>query len=59
MQIDFVCDQYPEIFVKNIERRKRGKGGSLNMRITGGAKKCPTKTMEEVSVKWKEQKCDH
>ena len=41
MQIDFVCDQYPEISIKNIERGKRGKGGSLNVRITGGAQKCP------------------
>ena len=41
MQIDFVCDRYPEISIKNIERGKRGKGGSLNVQITGGAQKCP------------------
>ena len=41
LQIDFVCDQYPEISIKNIERGKRGKGGSLNVRTTGGAQKCP------------------
>ena len=27
--------------MKNIERGKHGKGGSLNVRITEGAQKCP------------------
>ena len=41
-RIDFVSDLYPEISIKNTERSKRAKGGTIRIKITGGTQKCPT-----------------
>ena len=41
-RVDFVSDLYPEISIKNTERSKRAKGGTIRIKITGGTQKCPT-----------------
>lgn len=41
-RIDLVMDQYPVISIKNPERMKRAKEGSLKIDIQEGKQKCPT-----------------
>ena len=41
-RIDFVGDTYPVVSIKNVERRKRAKGGSLSTESINGCQTCPT-----------------
>ena len=40
-RIDFVGDRYPVVSIKNAERRKRAKGGSLSISSIIGCQICP------------------
>ena len=40
-RIDFVGDRYPLVSIKNAERQKRAKGGSLTIANVNGGQKCP------------------
>ena len=40
-RIDFVGDRYPVVSIKNAERRKRAKGGSLSIASIKGCQTCP------------------
>lgn len=39
---DLIMDQYPEVSIKNLEREKRGTGGTIQITIQDGNQKCPT-----------------
>ena len=47
---DLIMDQYPDIFIKNPERGRRGAGGSIQMAINHGNQKCP--------IQWKKYLSD-
>ena len=40
-RIDFVGDRYPAHRIKNLEREKRGEGGSFRMKIFGEQQRVP------------------
>ena len=40
-RVDLVCDSYPEISIKNIERGERVRGGITLVRINGDDQKMP------------------
>lgn len=40
-RVDLVCDRYPDHSIKNLERKKRSKGGKLSVKIYGRQQKIP------------------
>ena len=50
MRIDFVCDKYPIVSIKNAERSQRAKGGTLIVKIITGKQKVPRQWKKFLSV---------
>ena len=50
MRIDFVCDTYPVVSVKNAERCRRTKGGTLIVKNNTGKRKVPLQWKQFLSV---------
>jgi hypothetical protein len=40
-RVDLVCDRYPDHSIKNLERKKRSRGGMLSVKIYGSQQKIP------------------
>ena len=49
-RIDFVCDTYPDISIKKMERSSRADGGSTVVRILGADQKVPRQFKKFLSV---------
>ena len=49
-RVDFVTDQYPRVSIKNVERNRRWKSGTLLWKITHPSQKCPTQWKQFLSV---------
>jgi hypothetical protein len=49
-RVDFVCDKYPDISIKNMERSSRADGGSTVVRILGAEQKVPRQFKKFLSV---------
>ena len=49
-RVDFVCDTYPDISIKNMERSGRAEGGSTVVRILGADQKVPRQFRKFLSV---------
>jgi hypothetical protein len=49
-RVDFVCDTYPNISIKNMERSNRADGGSTLVRILGADQKVPWQFKKFLSV---------
>lgn len=47
---DFVCDTYPDVSIKNLERSKRANAGSTVVRILGSQQKVPRQFKKFLSV---------
>jgi hypothetical protein len=56
-RIDFVCDTYPDISIKNMERSSRADGGSTVVRILGADRPESTTAVQEILVSWKSETC--
>ena len=50
MRINFVCDTYPVVLIKNAERCQRAKGGTLNVKTIAEKKKVPRQWKKFLSV---------
>ena len=46
-RVDFVCDTYPDISIKNLERNNRALGGSTVVKILG-----PNQKVQIVAIKF-------
>lgn len=49
-RVDFVCDTYPDVSIKNMERSSRADGGSTIVRILGADQKVPRQFKKFLSV---------
>ena len=49
-RVDFVCDTYPDVSIKNIERNNRASEGSTVVRILGADQKVPRQFKKFLSV---------
>ena len=49
-RVDFVCDTYPDISIKSMERSGRAEGGSTVVRILGADQKVPRQFKKFLSV---------
>ena len=50
MRIDFVCDTYPVVSIKNAERCQRAKGGTFIVKNITGKQKVPRQWKKFLSV---------
>jgi len=50
LRVDFVCDTYPNISIKNVERNSRASVGSIRMKILGGNQTCPKQWKQYLSL---------
>ena len=50
VRIDFVCDTYPVVSIKNAERCQRAKGGTLIVKNVNGKQKVPRQWKKFLSV---------
>ena len=55
-RIDFVGDRYPVVSIKNAERRKRAKGGSLSIASIKGCQTCPRQWQRVLSDSYNKEK---
>ena len=53
---DFVGDRYPVVSIKNAERRKRAKGGSLSIASIKGCQTCPRQWQRVLSDSYNKEK---
>ena len=49
-RIDFVCDRYPDVSIKNLERNKRAVGGSTVIKILGPKQRVPKQFKKFLAV---------
>ncbi len=49
-RVDFVCDTYPDVSIKNIERNNRASEGSTVVRVLGADQKVPRQFKKFLSV---------
>ena len=51
MHVDFVCDTYPDVSIKNAERSRRAKGDGVRTK-NASLRSALSKAMEKVLVSW-------
>ena len=54
-RVDFVCDTYPDVSIKNLERSKRADAGSTVIMILGPQQKAPRQFKKFLSVELKQK----